>query len=113
MQDWIPSFLDEMSKVAAAALTKREKRRQALEYGALGLVGGPLAATTFNLISRGSFLPPMVTSVPRWLAGSAAVGLITSGAIPAIQRQIGDRIQAEANARARRAKLRVERRGAL
>ena len=98
------------SKLASVALTKKEKRRQTLTYAALGALGGPTAAAAFNLITRNTPLPPMVKSVPRWLLGSAAAGAITSGAIPTIQRQIGDSIQAEAAARVHRAHLRAERR---
>lgn len=89
-------------KLAAAALNKKEQRRQALAFGALGLVGGPAAAATLNYIARGNPLPVGVKSVPRWLAASAAAGAITGGLLPTLQRRIGDSIQADANLRAHR-----------
>lgn len=111
MQDWIPSFLDEMTKVAAA-LNKKEKRRQAIQFGALGLVGGPAISALYNVITKGTPLPVGVKSPARWLAGATAAGLLTSGAIPAVQQQLARGIQEGATARARRARLREEHRGA-
>jgi len=101
IQDWVPSFLDEMSKVAAASLNEQEKRRQALQYGAVGLVAGPSVGMLTNLIQRGHPLPVGVKSVPRWLAGTTAAGLAFSGAIPAIQQHLSRRIQDQANERVR------------
>ena len=112
MRDWIPSFLDEVTKVAAASLTKKEKRRQAIQFGALGMLGGPAVASLFHLISKGHPLPEGVKSVPRWLAASAVAGALTSGAIPAVQQRMSQSIQQTANERARRARQRAERRGA-
>jgi len=109
IQDWIPSFLDEMSKVAAASLSKQEKRQQALRFGALGLVGGPAVSSLFNIISKGHPLPVGVKSIPRWLAASTVAGALTSGAIPAVQQHIAAGIQAKANDRVRRARDRSER----
>lgn len=97
---------ERVKTAAAAALTKKEKRQQALAFGALGIAAGPPVAAVFNLISRGTLLPPQVKSIPKWLAASSAAGLITSGAIPALQRQIADTIQAKANLRASRRRQR-------
>lgn len=109
IQDWIPSFLDEMSKVAAAALNKQERRRQALQYGALGLVAGPSIGALYNVISKGTPLPVGVKSPARWLAATTAAGLLTSGAIPAVQQHMARNIQEQANMRVRRARARAER----
>lgn len=104
IQDWIPSFLDEMSKVAAAALNEDEKRRQALQSGALGLVAGPTVGMLTNLIQRGHPLPVGVKSVPRWLAGTTAAGLAFGSVVPAMQQRISAKIQNQANERVRSAK---------
>jgi len=109
IQDWVPSFLDEMSKVAAAALTKKERRRQALEFGALGMLSGPVVGSTINLISKGRPLPEGVKSIPRWLLGSMAGGALVSGAIPAVRHSLERNIQQQANERARRKRMRAER----
>jgi hypothetical protein len=111
IRDWIPSFLDEMSKVASASLNKREKRRQAIQFGALGMLSGPVIGGVANMISRGRPLPEGVKSVPRWLASTMATGALVSGAIPAIRHGLERNIQSEANERLRRTKLRQERRG--
>ena len=109
IQDWIPSFLDEMTKVAVA-LNKKERRRQAIQFGALGAVSGPTIAALSNVIQKGKPLPEGVKSIPRWLAGSMAAGALFSGAIPLVRHQLERSIQAEANDRQRRARLRAERR---
>lgn len=112
IRDWIPSFLDEMSKLAVA-LNKEERRRQALQFGALGLIGGPAVGALYNTITRGHPLPVGVKSPWRWLAGTTAAGLATSGAIPVVQQQLAGNIQAEAQERLRRAHLRAERKAGL
>jgi hypothetical protein len=111
IQHWIPSFLDEMSKVAAASLTKGEKRRQAIQFGALGMLSGPVISGVSNMISKGRLLPEGTKSVPRWLASTMATGALVSGAIPVIRHGLERGIQARANERLRKAKLRQERRG--
>jgi hypothetical protein len=111
IRDWIPSFLDEMTKVATA-LNKKERRRQAFQFGALGAASGPAIAALSNIIQKGKPLPEGVKSVPRWLAGSMAAGALFSGAIPMVRHQLDRSIQAEASARQRRARLRAERKGA-
>lgn len=112
MNDWIPSFLDEMSKLAVA-LNKEEKRRQALQFGALGLIGGPAIGALYNTITRGQPMPVGVKSPWRWLAGTTAAGLATSGAIPVIQQQLTSNIQESARARMHRARMRAERKAGM
>lgn len=109
IQDWIPSFLDEMSKVAAAVLNRKERRRQVLQYGALGLVAGPSIGALYNIISKGTPLPVGVKSPARWLAATTTAGLLTSGAIPAVQQHLSRNIQDQANMRVRSARARAER----
>lgn len=109
IQDWIPSFLDEMSKVAAATLNRKEKARQALQFGALGAISGPVVGAVSNIIQKGKPLPEGVKSIPRWLAGSMATGAIFSGAVPVIRHGLERNIQREANERVRRLKQQAER----
>jgi hypothetical protein len=108
IQDWIPSFLDEMNKLGAA-LTKDERRRQALQFGALGAVSGSMVGSVSNLIQKGRLSPEGVKS-PRWLRGSMAAGMITGGATPVVRHGLERNMQSEANDRARRTRLRAERR---
>jgi hypothetical protein len=103
MLNW-PAFLDEVEKIAAATLTQSERNRQAVQFGALGAVSGPIVGAVGNLIQKGRPLPEGVRSVPRWLAGSMATGAIFSGAVPVIRHGMERNIQGEANARARLAR---------
>lgn len=98
MIQWIPSFLDEMEKLAGS-LTKDEQRRQALQFGALGTLSGPVVSSAVNYIQRGKMLPAGVKSVPRYVAGSMAGGALISGAIPAVRHALERNMQRQARLR--------------
>jgi hypothetical protein len=110
MQDWMPSFLDEMTKVSAAELNPRERTRQAIQFGLLGAASGPVVGAINNIIQKGHPLPEGVRSIPRWLAGAAATGAIFSGAVPVLRHHLERNIQLQANNRVRRARIRAEKR---
>jgi hypothetical protein len=109
IRDWVPSFLDEMGKVAAATLNKSEKRRQVLQFGALGALSGPVVGSAVNMIQKGSPVPTGAKSIPRWLLGSMLSGAVFGGAVPVIRHSLERNIQREANARLYKQKLRNER----
>jgi hypothetical protein len=103
-----PTSLGELIK-AAVALNKSEKRRQALQFGALGAVSGPAITALSNIVQKGKPLPEGVKSIPRWLAGSMTAGALFGGAVPLVRHQLERNIQADAGERLRRARQRAER----
>lgn len=91
LQDWIPSFLDEFSKVAS--LSKKEKRNRALRYAAVGAAASPVIRGASNLIEKGRLVPE--TSKPsRWLLSSLAAGAL-AGTVPSIRKEVDKRSRAK------------------
>lgn len=87
LQDWMPSFLDEMNKVAS--LEKKERRNRALRYAAVGALASPVIRGTSHLIEKGRIIPD--TSKPlRWLLGSLAAGTL-AGTVPSIRKEVDKR----------------------
>ena len=81
MMDWLPSFCDELSKLAAEELTPAARARQYLQFGALGAGMGPLIGGLGNFIQRGE-PTPMGVKVKRWLPAQMATGALIGGALP-------------------------------
>jgi hypothetical protein len=91
LRDWIPSFLDEMNKVAS--LDKKEKRNRALRYAAVGAVASPFIRGASNLIEKGRIVPESSKPV-RWLLGSLAAGTL-AGTVPSIRKEVDKRAKRE------------------
>ncbi len=100
---WSHSFLDEFEKIAVR-LNKEERRRQAIQFGLLGGMAGPVIGAVRNLIQLGKIVPPWTTR-PRWLVSQAAAGFGIGGALPIIRHQIERNTQEHARERLRRKRI--------
>lgn len=86
VMDWWPTFFDELEKIAVT-MTPEEKRRQALQFAALGMGTIPTMSALSSKIMTGKWLPAGV-GLRRWLPATAATGLFWGGALPALQHAI-------------------------
>jgi len=67
-------------------LTEGEKRRQALQFAALGAGVTPVFSGLTNLISHGKVSP--WAPLKRWIPAQVAAGALAGGALPAIQHML-------------------------
>lgn len=84
--DWLPSFLDEVEKVAVE-LTPGQQHRQAAQYTALGAVAAPAVGVVKNVIEHGKAFSPGAHPI-RQIAAQATGGAILTGAVPVIRHHI-------------------------
>jgi hypothetical protein len=84
MKDWIPSFSDELEKIAR--LTKADERRQALQFAGLGAAAAPVVSGITNLLSYGRISP--WGKVGRWLPAQVVGGALAGGALPAVRHAV-------------------------
>jgi hypothetical protein len=99
----VDSFIDELQKIAKEVeLSPEEKRRQALQFAALGTATVPAMGALSSKMMTGKWMPKGV-SPRRWLPAAAATGLFWGGALPTMQHMIarknirsaGNRVAAE------------------
>jgi len=83
------AFIDELEKIAVQ-LNKKEQLKQDLQFAALGTVAAPAVTGLSNLIGSGRIVPPHMKP-GRWLAASAASGLVGGSLLPIIRRKIEQR----------------------
>ena len=90
MKDWLPSCLDEISKIAAyvrdseVKLNPAEKRKQMLQFAGLGATLVPAMSATSSKMMTGKWMPKGVSPKRFWPA-AVATGLFWGGAMPTIQ----------------------------
>ena len=84
MLDWLPSFCDELDKLAAEELTPGARAKQYLQFGGLGATMGPVMGGLGNIIQRGKLTPPGV-GLKRWVPAQMATGALIGGALPVLR----------------------------
>jgi hypothetical protein len=84
MRDWLPSFVEELTKLSTEDLPADARAKQYLQFGALGAGAGPIMGGLGNLIARGKFITPGV-SPKRWLASQMVTGSMIGGALPVLR----------------------------
>ena len=101
-----PYFVQEMTK-HALQLSDEERKRQAVQFGALGTLAAPVAAGLGNLITHGKVAPwsKGLVGKSRWLAGRMAGGLVGGAALPYAQHAIERGMQGDAQERLRRMRI--------
>jgi len=85
--EWLPSFMDEMEKVAVE-LDPQQQRRQAAQFTALGAGTGIAAGVAKNVIEHGKVFAPGTASKGRWALAHGATGALMAGAVPAVRHHI-------------------------
>jgi hypothetical protein len=85
MQEWLSSFLEELTKLSAQTeLPPESRRKQYLQFGALGATMGPVMGGMSNLIQRGTLTPYQVP-LKRWLPAQMTTGALVGGALPVLR----------------------------
>ncbi len=84
MSNWFSSCFDELTKIAVR-LTSEEKRRQAVQFAALGTTTVPAMELAKTRLQTGRWLPAGVKGFRRYIPGALAGGLFWGGALPTAQ----------------------------
>jgi hypothetical protein len=84
LQDWVPSFLDEMNKVAKLV---SDENVPYVRNTALGAVSGPVIRSAMNLIETGRVIPAD-KNPRRWLLANMAGGALAGGVLPSIRNRL-------------------------
>ena len=98
MTDSFPYFVKH-----AIQLTDEERRRQALQFAALGTIAAPVAQGLGNLLTHGKIAP--WSGKGRWLLGRMGTGLVGGAALPYAQHALERGMQETAQERLRRARI--------
>jgi hypothetical protein len=85
MQEWLSSFLEELTKLSAQTeLTPEARAKEYLQYGALGSASGLAVGGLSNLIQRGAISPYKVP-VKRWIPAQMVSGAVFGAGVPILR----------------------------
>jgi hypothetical protein len=87
MNTWLPSFYEELTKIASESPKDQSTGKQLLQFGALGAATGPAIGGLSNWIQRGTFTPPDI-KLKRWIPAQMVTGALLGGALPAVRHLI-------------------------